>query len=57
MRVRPLGPVILKDVKAALAILDLVTHVPSISTRDIHTCLHIARGKEWGRRLFHYMTK
>lgn len=44
--VRPLGPVMLNDVKAALEILGLATHVPSIWKRDIHICLHIARGRE-----------
>lgn len=44
--VRRLGPVMLKDVKAALEISGLAIHGPSIWTRDIHICLHITRGRE-----------
>lgn len=44
--VRPMGPVMLKHVKAVVEILGLTTHGPGIWTRDAYICLHIARGRD-----------
>lgn len=44
--VRPLGPVMLKHVKAAVEILGLAIHGPGIWTRDVYVCLHTARGRD-----------